>query len=147
MRRMIAGWLAGAVLLAAGGGPAATAGLVGLEKQILPVTKQAWVAFRNYDGKQWIYFTHLVVYRCGLSEIRYSIGSAALDQTFPLPHCDPANPNAIDPVADPPYVTLPLGTAASIAVQVVYEDGEESEIVRLAPCDVTGEQTCAVLLE
>ena len=151
MKRMIAVCLSLAaaftVWLALMAAPVAAAGLVGLEKQILPVTKQAWVAFRNYDGRQWIYFTHLVVYRCGLAEIRYSIGSEALDESFPLPPCDPDNPNAIDPVAHPPYITLPLGTAVSIAVQVIYEDGEASETVRLAPCEVTGDQTCAMLLE
>ena len=80
-------------------GPAAAQGTLGMEKQILPVRTANWAAFRNYDGRQWIYFTHLVTYRCGLEEIRYSVNSMALDETFPLPPCDPQNPNAIDPVA------------------------------------------------
>lgn len=66
-------------------GSAIAQGLVGMEKQILPMTKENWIAFRNYDGKQLIYFTHLVVYRCGLSEIRYSFNSHALDSRLDMP--------------------------------------------------------------
>lgn len=128
-------------------GPAAAQGTLGMEKQILPVTTANWAAFRNYDGRQWIYFTHLVTYRCGLEEIRYSVNSMALDETFPLPPCDPQNPNAIDPVAHPPYIVLPLGSAGKLAIRVTYTDGEESDVVVLAPCDVAGDQTCAVQVE
>lgn len=63
-------------------------GLLGMEKQILPMTRANWIAFRNFDGRQLVYFTHLVVYRCGLSEIRYSINSDALDQRFSTARCD-----------------------------------------------------------
>ncbi len=136
-----------AAVLAGLAAPAQAQGLAGMEKTVLPMTTGNWVAFRNFDGKQWVYFTHLVVYRCGLSEVRYSLDSDALDQTFPLQPCDEQNPHALDPVAFPPYLALPLGSAEMIAVQVVFDDGEESETVRLAPCDVTGDQTCAVLVE
>jgi len=82
-------------------------GLLGMEKQILPMTGANWIAFRNYDGRQLVYFTHLVVYRCGLSEIRYSIDSDALDQRFSTPPCDPQRPNEI-PADFLPYLALPL---------------------------------------
>lgn len=117
-------------------------GLVGMEKQILPMTRANWIAFRNYDGHQLVYFTHLVVYRCGLSEIRYSINSGALDQRFSMPPCDPQRPNEI-PADYQSYLTLPLGSASSIAVQVVYADGEESETHHFAPCVIADEGTCA----
>jgi hypothetical protein len=82
------------------------AGLVGMEKQILPMTRENWVAFRNYDGRQYVYFTHLVVYRCGLAAIRYSLNDRTLDHEFPLAPCDPDNPNAIDAEAHPPYIAV-----------------------------------------
>src|SRR5437660_488799 len=75
--------------------PASAQGLTGQEKQILPLIKTSWVAFRNYSGRQFLYFSNLLAYRCGLSELRYSINSDALDQKFPLPPCDPANPQAL----------------------------------------------------
>lgn len=121
-------------------------GLVGMEKQILPMTKASWIAFRNYDGRQLIYFTHLAVYRCGLSEVRYSINSDALEQRLELPPCDPERPNEI-PGDYLPFLALPLGTAQSFTVQAVYNDGEETEVLRFTPCNIADDGTCARLVE
>jgi len=127
---------------------ASAAGIIGMEKQILPMTKDSWIAFRNYDGRQFVYFTQLVVYRCGLSAIRYSINGDTLDQEFPLPPCDPDNPNELDAEKYPPYIVGPLGSVESIAVQIVYTDGEESEVLTYTPCaDAAGDATCATLVE
>ncbi len=137
--------IAAAIVLAAGLAGASAQGLLGQEKQILPMVSDSWVAFRDYDGKQWIYFTTLVTYHCGLSEIRYSIDSDALDKRFPLPACDRQRPNAIDPVENPPYLTFRRGSARQVMVQVVFSDGEVSEAHRYAPCDNPGDSACAVL--
>jgi len=134
------------LLSASGLGGAFAQGLVGLEKQILPITTADWLAFRNYDGRQLVYFTHLVVYRCGLSEIRYSINSDTLDQRFELSACDPQRPNEI-PADELPFLALPLGSAQEVAVQIVYTDGETSEVLRYVPCDIDDEGTCAKLVE
>jgi hypothetical protein len=135
-----------AVLFALGSGAAVAQGLTGMEKQVLPMTKASWIAFRNYDGRQLIYFTHLVAYRCGLSEIRYSLDSTALDQRFEMPSCDPQRPNEI-PADFAPYLTLPLGSARMVSIQPIYADGEVAETVRFAPCDIADDGTCARLLE
>lgn len=137
---------AAAVLTASLAGASAQ-GTLGQEKQILPMISDSWVAFRDYNGKQWIYFTTLVAYHCGLAEIRYSIDSDALDQHFPLPACDRQRPNAIDPSKNPPYVTLRRGSARQVMVQVVFSDGEVSPAHRYAPCDNPGDDACAVLTE
>jgi hypothetical protein len=134
------------LLIAALSAPAAAQGLVGMEKQILPMTAANWIAFRNYDGRQLVFFTHLVAYRCGLSEVRYSINSDTLDQRYELPPCDRERPNAI-PADHLPFVALPLGTARSLTVQVVYGDGEASDVLRFAPCDISDDGTCARLVE
>jgi hypothetical protein len=136
------------VLLIAGfaSGAALAQGLLGMEKQLLPMPKANWIAFRNYDGRQLVYFTHLVAYRCGLSQVRYSINSDTLDQQFDMPPCDPQRPNEI-PGDYLPFLALPLGTAQSLAVQAVYTDGEESEALRFSPCDIDDEGTCARLIE
>lgn len=135
-----------ALMIAALSAPASAQGLVGMEKQILPMTAANWIAFRNYDGRQLIYFSHLLAYRCGLSEVRYSINSDALDQRYEMPPCDPERPNAI-PSDHLPFVALPLGTARSLAVQVVYGDGEESDVLHFTPCDIADDGTCARLVE
>ena len=77
-----------------------------------------------------IYFTHLESYRCGLKGVRYSFNGDALDREWKLAPCDPRNPHSI--TTDKPYVSLPLGTAESISVQVTFSDGTKSDILRKA---------------
>ncbi len=100
-------------------------------KQVLNMTKNSWVSFRDYDGKQLIYFTHLESYTCGIEQVRYSINSDALDQTWQLQPCDPKEPLKI--TKDKIYLTMPLGTAKSIAVKLTFTDGSESEVIHKTP--------------
>lgn len=116
-------------------GMAAPGNAAGQEKRILEMTKNSWVAYRNYAGRQIIYFTHLEAWKCGITQVTYSINSEALDQIYELRPCDPNNPNAI--TTDTPFITMPLGTSKTIAVQLTYEDGTKSEVVRMAPPEGT----------
>ena len=100
-------------------------------KQILNMTQNNWVSFRDFNGKQLIYFTHLESYTCGIKEVRYSINSDDLNKVWELQPCNTKNPMAIS--KDIIYLTMPLGTARSIAVQVTFTDGTKSEIVRKNP--------------
>lgn len=104
-----------------------------------------WVAFREYDGKQWIYFTPLVTLHCRVSDVRYSINSDALDVRFSLPACVPALPFSLPSDAGPEAIAIQRasGEAKIVHVQVVFDDGSESEIVRFSPCDGVGDATCA----
>jgi hypothetical protein len=109
----------------------AQSSLLGQEKKILAMIKANWVGFRNYNGRQLIYFTMLESYRCGIESVRYSLNSDALDKVWKLQPCDRKNPHAIKTTK--PYLSLPLGTAKSIAVQLTFPDGSKSEIVHKAP--------------
>lgn len=100
-------------------------------KQILNMTQNNWVSFRDFNGKQLIYFTHLESYTCGIKEVHYSINSDDLDKIWELQACDSKNPMAV--TKDIIYLIMPLGTAKSIAVQVIFSDGTKSEIVRKNP--------------
>lgn len=118
-----------AVLLAALGGPSAAQGLSGQEPKILDLTRGSWAYFRDYNGRQLVYFTHLEVYRCGIATARYSFNSDALDREWPLQPCDANKPNEI--TTDRPYVALPLGAGKWIAVQLTFRDGSKSAVVRI----------------
>ncbi len=117
------------IFLGLAAGRASAQGLVGQEPKILDLTRGSWAYFRDYNGRQLIYFTHLEVYRCGISQVRYSLNSKALDKVWTLQPCDPNAPQKI--TTDTPYIALPLGTAASIAVQLTFNDGTKSRLVRI----------------
>ena len=111
---------------------------------------KGWVQFRNFDGKQLLYFSLLQTLHCRLKEIRYSINSDALDQTVELVKCNKAIPFNIgqkDILGGRIYKSMPLNTAQWVAVQVVWEDDVESEINKVKVCEDVGEATCGIVLE
>ena len=73
--------------------------LVSQQTRSLEMTKGSWLSF----NREWVSFTHLVANRCALSEVRYSLDSAALDQRYALPECD----------VDDPF-TMPRGLDTSL---------------------------------
>lgn len=117
------------VFLVLGAGHLAAQGLQGQEKKLLDLTRGSWAYFRDFNGRQLIYFTHLEVYRCGISKVAYSLDSDALDREWKLQPCDPGKPNEV--TTDKPYISLPLRTAESIAMQLTYKDGSISPLVRI----------------
>lgn len=103
------------------------------------------VQFRDFNGKQYLYFSALQTLHCRLKEIRYSINSDALDQRFDLVKCNPQTPFNMPPDFELSDIalTLKLGTADNVSVQVVWEDDRESEVSVYEPCKDVGDQTCA----
>ncbi len=108
----------------------AAQGLAGQEQKLLDLTRGSWAYFRNFNGRQLIYFTHLEVYRCGITQVRYSLNGDALDREWKLQPCDPAKPNQV--TTDKVYISLPLKTAQSISVRLTFKDGRQSPIVRIS---------------
>lgn len=95
-------------------------------RPILGMTKSNWVAVRDYEGQDLVYFTHLLSWRCGLWDIRYGLNGAPATQVFPMEpcHADTASPNAMTDVANfLPYETFPSGHVTSIYVEIVMDDG------------------------
>ena len=90
-------------------------------KQGLNLTQKNWVAFRVLDGRQWIYFSLLETYSCGIKSVRYSINSPDLNKEWSLQPCDHTSPQKI--TKDIIYLAMPLGTAKFIDVQLVFIDG------------------------
>lgn len=119
---------------------------VAVVKQVLKLSRNQWIQFRNYNGRQLVYFTLFVTYKCGLKKIRYSVNSADLDKQFPLPECVPFVPYNIGP-NDKIYLTFDPGTAKTVSVQLVFDDDTNSEVRTFKPCEVTGDVTCGVPVE
>jgi hypothetical protein len=95
-------------------------------KQILEMTKGSWLSFRDYDGKVLLYFTHLLSYRPVIQEIRYSINSDALDQTYKFKPSDKMYIAGDDLV----YITVP-GNSQYASVQITYKDGTKSDVQKV----------------
>jgi len=105
-------------------------GLAGQEPKLLDLTRGSWAYFRDYNGRQLIYFTHLEVYRCGIAKVRYSLNGDSLDREWKLQPCDPTKPNQV--MTDKVYISLPLKTAQSISVRLTFKDRRDSPIVRIS---------------
>lgn len=91
-------------------------------KPIMSATKGNWVAVREYDGKDLVYFTQILSWRCGLVGVRYSINGGPM-QDWPLAECqlDTAQPNAI-PQDAKIYETHPLKSVNSLDVEIIFDD-------------------------
>ena len=100
-------------------------------KKILNMTQNSWVSFRDFNGKQLIYFTHLEAYTCGIKEVHYSLNSDDLDKVWELQPCESEGISSIK--KEMIYLTLPLGTAKSIALQLLFVDGTKSEVIHKNP--------------
>lgn len=117
-------------------------------KGILKQTKSTgWIAFNNIKGRQQIYFSHLQSWHCGIKEIRYSYNSKDLDRLFPVAKCIPQLPNTVPGAAKWIVNIEKLGTAKTIAVQVLFDDDTLSDIAVYEPCEGVGERVCTWLLE
>jgi hypothetical protein len=94
-------------------------------KPILGATKGNWVAVREFNGNDLVYFTHLESWRCGLDSVNYGINSDQADQVWELETCyeGEAAPNAMKMAERLPYITLPLGSVQTLVIQLNYDDG------------------------
>lgn len=95
-------------------------------KPILGMTKGNWVAVRNYEGQDILYFSHLLAWRCGLWDIRYGINGAPADQVLALEPChqDMQTPNVLTDVETYPiYATLPPDSVNTVYVEITFDDG------------------------
>ncbi|MFQ5437829.1 MAG: hypothetical protein ACE5DK_03255 [Paracoccaceae bacterium] len=94
-------------------------------RPILSATKSAWIAVREFEGNDLLYFTHLESWRCGLEGVKYGINSDVADRVWELETCyeGEAAPNAMKAEDRLPYVTLPLGSVESVTIEILYDDG------------------------
>lgn len=93
-------------------------------RPILDITKKQWVAVREWEGRDLLYFTHLLTWRCGLTRIEYSVNSTAADQVWRFKPCDLTSAN---PMALPPeqviYKGYDLNSIQNVTVKITYDDG------------------------
>lgn len=107
------------------------ASLIASQKNILEQLTNGWLSYRLWDGKQLVYFTHLISYRCAIHTVHYGLDTDQPDNTFDIGNCDPDNPHAI-PSSGPGstvYMSIPKSTGY-VSVRLTYADSTESDTVR-----------------
>lgn len=95
-------------------------------KPILGMTKANWVAVRNYEGQDLLYFTHLMSWRCGIWDVKYGINGADPTEIFEMEPCydDTATPNnMLMPDGQLPFLAFEENSIESISVELTYDDG------------------------
>lgn len=96
-------------------------------KPILQVTKGNWIAVREFNGQDLLYFTHLEVFRCGLDQIRFMVNGAA-PVVWETPPCPGDETFSEIPADRLPYTGFPLGSIETVQIELTYDDGTvESE--------------------
>ncbi len=94
-------------------------------KPILMATKPQWIAVREFDGKDIVYFTNLMAWRCGIEQVAWGINGGAPETVMPMEPChegEPA-PNALKMETVLPYAEAPLGSITSVSLKVTFDDG------------------------
>lgn len=95
-------------------------------KQILTLTKSNWVAVREFDGGDLLYFSNLLVWRCGVEKIRFAVNGERLAPLDHEPcHVGEAAPNALYSEDIQPYLRYPLNSVQTIEVEVSFPDGSQ----------------------
>ena len=92
-------------------------------RPILNATKGNWIAVREFDGKDLVYVTQILAWRCGLVELTLQINEGT-PEIWDLPPCheDTASPNAILAEDGLPYRAYPLGSVQSVTIGLTYDD-------------------------
>ncbi|WP_101068569.1 hypothetical protein [Roseovarius salinarum] len=92
-------------------------------RPILTATKPDWVAVREFNGQDLLYFTQILSWRCGLVGLHYGVNGGEM-RAWDMPPCltDTAQPNAIRAEDGLPYVAFGPGHVQSVQVEIIYDD-------------------------
>ena len=96
-------------------------------RPILEATKPNWIAVRDYEGQDWLYFTQILSWRCGLSDIFFAVNGGP-EERLDMEECheDTNAPNTMRSENMDQFLrTYPSGTVSSVAIRLVLDDGSE----------------------
>lgn len=102
------------------------------------VIKDTLLSFKQEGDTDLIYFTAILGWRCGMSELYYGLNDDPIVMQLPLEPCyrQMREPNAMPEIGTkyPFFIKVPTGSATRVRVRMIYEDGStqtlESERAR-----------------
>lgn len=90
---------------------------------ILKMTEGNWAGVREYNGRDYVYFGHVLAWRCGLKAMKYSINEAPLvELKLPDCHMKYQQPNALIEGDDFGVYNFELGSVTSIRIDVLLDN-------------------------
>ncbi len=95
-------------------------------RETLENVLQNWVVGRLYRGRYLVYFSPLLNFRCGVSEIRYGVGDGPPDRVWEMRPCDLSAP--FDTARDEKTYAEFDEKPEKMSVEVVYADGSTSPV-------------------
>lgn len=102
------------------------AALIRGQRAILEQFSSSWIEFGKGHNAQFLYFTHLVSYRCAIQKAEIGFNGEAPHEALPMPPCDSANPHAIPSNVSPYLRVRPDVESASL--RITFVGGETSEV-------------------
>jgi hypothetical protein len=94
--------------------------------------KDQIISFKPDGDTDFIYFTAILGWRCGMRELFYGVNGGLAVIQFPLEPCyrDLRSPNTFDGTNTWPFfITAPTGSVQSITLRAVYDDGSSATFV------------------
>ena len=95
--------------------------------------KAQMISFKQEGDVDFVYFTNLLAWRCGVAQILVGLNGAPPTIPYPMEPCwrDLREPNSLkmeDP-AFPIYLKMPAGSAQTMTLRIIYEDGKTADFV------------------
>ena len=103
------------------------AALLRNQREMLERTKTSWLQFGKDHNANYLYYSHLISYRCAIKEALVGYNGAQPAIPLPLPPCNPADPFAL-PSGSLPYIRVGA-QARSASLQITFADGFTSEVL------------------
>jgi hypothetical protein len=100
--------------------------LVKMQRGILDQTSTSWFQFGRDHNAGYLYYTHIVSYRCAIRKAEYGLDGEQPVVELKLPPCDERNPYAI------PHSLLPAlrvdRAIKTATMRITYANGDVSDI-------------------
>jgi hypothetical protein len=92
--------------------------------------KDQILSFKEDGDIDYIYFTGILSWRCGVQELYYGLNDDLAVNQFPLEPChrDLRQPNTSKDrdMTYPFFITVPKGSAQKVKIRIIYEDGNSA---------------------